>query len=217
MTVAITRTDRTAKDLREASKGCDEPAVVRRLLAIALLLEGATREDAARQCGMDRQTLRDWVHRYNAEGIAGLSNRPRGGGACSRLTAEQQAELAEWVRTGPDPEKDGVVRWRRVDLQAKIATKFNVKLHERSVGKLLRRLGFSRISVRPPHPQADVSEQEAHKKLRGAGRGGGSCRKARPADRTVVAGRGPRRSTGQPDLHLGRAWQPPDGAARSAL
>ena len=69
MTVAITRTDKTAKDLREASKRCDEPAVLRRLLAIALLLEGASREDAARQCGMDRQTLRDWVHRYNAEGL----------------------------------------------------------------------------------------------------------------------------------------------------
>ena len=164
MTVAITRTDKAAKDLREASKGCDEPAVVRRLLAIALLLEGASREEAARQCGMDRQTLRDWVHRYNAEGIAGLSNRPHGGGACSRLTAEQQAEVAEWVRSGPDPEKDGVVRWRRVDLQAKIAARFEVQLHERSVGKLLRRLGFSRISVRPRHPQADVSEQEAHKK-----------------------------------------------------
>lgn len=164
MTVAITRTDKTAKDLREASKRSDEPAVVRRLLAIALLLEGASREDAARQCGMDRQTLRDWVHRYNAEGIAGLSNRPHGGGACSRLTAEQQAEVAEWVRTGPDPEKDGVVRWRRVDLQAKIAAVFNVQLHERSVGKLLRRLGFSRISVRPRHPQADASAQEAHKK-----------------------------------------------------
>jgi putative transposase len=164
MTVAITRTDKTAKDLREASKRCDEPAVLRRLLAIALLLEGASREDAARQCGMDRQTLRDWVHRYNAEGIAGLSNHPHGGGACSRLTAEQQAEVAEWVRTGPDPEKDGVVRWRRVDLQAKIAATFNVQLHERSVGKLLRRLGFSRISVRPRHPQADASEQEAHKK-----------------------------------------------------
>ena len=164
MTVAITRAEKTAKDLREASKGCDDPAVVRRLLAIALLLEGASREEAARQCGMDRQTLRDWVHRYNAEGIAGLRNRPHGGGACSRLTAEQQAEGAQWVRTGPDPEKDGVVRWRRVDLQAKIAAQFNVQLHERSVGKLLRRLGFSRISVRPRHPQADASEQEAHKK-----------------------------------------------------
>ena len=93
-----------------------------------------------------------------------MSRYTHGGGACSRLTAEQQAEVAEWVRTGPDPEKDGVVRWRRVDLQAKIAATFNVQLHERSVGKLLRRLAFSRISVRPRHPQADASEQEAHKK-----------------------------------------------------
>jgi transposase-like protein len=31
--------------------------------------------EAARNCGMDRQTLRDWVHRYNAGGLRGLSNR----------------------------------------------------------------------------------------------------------------------------------------------
>src|SRR3712207_7077118 len=46
------------------------------MLAIALVLEGRPRGEAAAQCGMDRQALRDWVHRYNAEGIAGLSDRP---------------------------------------------------------------------------------------------------------------------------------------------
>jgi transposase len=80
--------------LREAAKRCRDPAVVRRLLAIALVLEGASRAEAARQCGMDRQTLRDWVHRYNAEGIGGLGGRPHGGGARARLTADQQAEVA---------------------------------------------------------------------------------------------------------------------------
>jgi hypothetical protein len=90
------------------------------MLAIALVVEGENRSDVARQCGMDRQTLGDWVHRYNAEGSAGLSDRAHGGGARSRLSAEHQAEVAAWVRAGPDLEKDGVVRWRQVDLRGKI-------------------------------------------------------------------------------------------------
>ena len=111
-------------------------------LALVLVLEGSSREEAARHAGMDRQTLRDWVHRYNAEGLAGLRDRPRSGRR-PRLTPEQEAELAAAVERGPDPDRDGVVRWRRVDLRALIEARFAVRLHERSVGKVLRRLGFT--------------------------------------------------------------------------
>jgi len=55
--------------------------VARRLLALALVLEGYSRAEAATNCGMDRQSLRDWVSRYNEQGIDGLSERPHGGGA----------------------------------------------------------------------------------------------------------------------------------------
>lgn len=134
-------------------------------LAIALVLEKCSRADAARQCGMGRQTLRDWVHLFNAEGVAGLSDRPHAGGVRARLSAAQQEQVADWVRTGPDLEKDGVVRWRRVDAQAKIAEVFGLYLRERSDGKLLRRLKFRHISVRPRHPQAELSAQEAQKNL----------------------------------------------------
>jgi transposase len=133
------------------------------MLALALVLEGRSRAEAARAAGMDRQTLRDWVHRYNAEGLAGLRDRPRSGRR-PRLTPEQEAELASAVEQGPDPDRDGVVRWRRVDLQALIEARFAVRLHERTVGKVLRRLGFSHVSVRPKHPKADEAAQEAFKK-----------------------------------------------------
>jgi transposase len=103
---------------------------------------------------MDRQTLRDWVHRYSEEGLADLHDRRRPGPK-PRLTPEQEGELAAAVERGPDPERDGVVRWRRVDLQALIKDRFEVELHERSVGKLLHRLGFARMSVRPKHPSSD--------------------------------------------------------------
>jgi hypothetical protein len=88
------------------------------------------------------------VHRCNAEGLAGLSDRPHPG-PTPRLTPAQLAELARIVEAGPDPATDGVVRWRRVDLQAVIARRFGVRLHERSVGKALHRLGFARLLVRP--------------------------------------------------------------------
>lgn len=165
MTVRITRLELTAADLRREAARTKDADAARRMLAIALLLEGCGREQAARQSGMERQTLRDWVHRYNAEGIAGLFDRPHGGGAPRKLTAAQEAEIAAWVQSGPVPEKDGVVRWRLSDLRQKIAQRFAVHLHERSVGKLLYRLGFRHVSVRPRHPQADTSAQQAHKKI----------------------------------------------------
>ena len=163
MTIAITRHEPGAGDLRREAARCRDARAARRMLALALVLEGASREEAARAAGMDRQTLRDWVHRYNEEGLAGLRDRPRSGRR-PRLTAEQEAELATAVERGPDPDRDGVVRWRRVDLQALIEARFAVRLHERSVGKVLRRLGFSRVSVRPRHPKADEAAQEAFKK-----------------------------------------------------
>jgi transposase len=135
------------------------------MLAIAHVLDGARRGEAAALCGMDRQSLRDWVHRYNADGLAGLSNRPPGGGPSCRLTEAQQAELAGWVEAGPDPQEDGVVRWRRQDLQRRVSDRLGVRLHERSIGKLLKRLGFSHVSVRPRHPKVDAEAQQAHKKL----------------------------------------------------
>jgi transposase len=134
------------------------------MLALALVLEGSTRAEAARSAGMDRQTLRDWVHRYNADGLAGLSDRPHAGGPARLLTAAQEAEVAELVRRGPDPAEHGVVRWRRVDLAAVIKERFGVRLAERTVGTLLRRLGFVRLSVRPRHPAHDAEAQAAHKK-----------------------------------------------------
>jgi len=163
MVVAITRTDLTVKDLRRAASRTSDSDAARRILAIALVLEGADRKSAAETCGMDRQTLRDWVHRYNEEGLDGLHNR-RAKGPTPLLNAEQKAELADLVREGPDPEKHGVVRWRRRDLQREIEDRFGVLMHERTVGKQLAALGFRRLSVRPQHPKSDPEAQETFKK-----------------------------------------------------
>lgn len=161
--VRVTRQDHSPADLRQAAKRSDDADAARRMLAIALVLEGASRGDAATSCGMERQTLRDWVHRYNADGLSGLSNRPLPG-PTSRLTPEQKAEVARWVRAGPDLARHGVVRWRRRDLRDEIAAAFGVTLAERTVGSLLHELGVSRISVRPHHPRVDREAQAAFKK-----------------------------------------------------
>jgi transposase len=133
------------------------------MLSIALVLEGVDRKTAAETCGMDRQTLRDWAHRYNAEGLAGLANR-RGAARPARLAPAQVAELASWLEAGPDPAVDGVVRWRRQDLRARIAERLGVEMHERTVGKYLAALGYRRLSVRPRHPKTDPAAQDGFKK-----------------------------------------------------
>ena len=161
--VSITRTDLDAAGLRRAAAGTSDGHAARRMLALALVLDGRPRREAAEQCGMDRQTLRDWVHRYNAEGLAGLHDRPPPG-AKPRLTPDQDVEVARLVREGPTPAVHGVVRWRRIDLSRVIAARFGVHLAERSVGALLRRLGFRRLSARPRHPGHDAAAQAAHKK-----------------------------------------------------
>lgn len=161
--VAITRNDLTAGGLRAAASRERDGAAARRMLAIALVLEGSDRKTAAETCGMDRQTLRDWIHRYNAEGLYGLHDR-KPPGPQTKLTSEQTAELAAWVEAGPDPDRHGVVRWRRVDLRDELERHFGVALHERSVGKLLARLGYRRLSVRPRHPESDEADQAAFKK-----------------------------------------------------
>ena len=120
MTMAITRLDLTVSDLRAAAARTQDAKASRRMLAIALLLEGWSREAAAEACAMDRQMLRDWVHRYNALGLAGLYNQERRNGPLPRLSGEQQAKVAEWVEQGADFGRDGVVRWRCVDLQQRI-------------------------------------------------------------------------------------------------
>lgn len=162
--IEITRKDLSAKELRVASAKARDAKAARRMLAIALVLEGKDRKTAAETCGMDRQTLRDWVHRYNAEGLAGLENR-KGAGRPSRLTVQQKAALAALVEKGPDADKDGVVRWRCADLKRRIEEMFGVQLHERTVGKRLKALGYVRLSVRPQHPKSDPQSQEAFKKI----------------------------------------------------
>ena len=146
------REDYSAAELRALARRSKNVNQSRRLLSLAAVRDG-----------MDRQTLRDWVHRFNGSGPEGLVDNWTEGPK-PRLSAEQLAQFAQIVEAGPDREVDGVVRWRRLDLKRVIAERFGVDFHPRYVGKLLKKLGFSHISARPRHPAQDERIVEAFKK-----------------------------------------------------
>jgi transposase len=159
----LVREDFSASELRKLATCAKDAHESRRLLALAAVRDGMSRGEAAKIGAMDRQTLRDWVHRFNREGPEGLVNRPPPGRR-SWLSADQLRELAEVVETGPDPHTDGVVRWRRIDLKQVIEDRFGVVYAERSISKLLADLGFVHISARPQHPAQKPEVIAAFKK-----------------------------------------------------
>ena len=109
------REDYSAKELRALARRSKDVNQSRRLLSLAAVRDGMDRGGAAKIGGMDRQTLRDWVHRFNAAGPEGVIDNWTAGPK-PRLSVEQQAQFAQIVEGGPDREKDGLVRWRRIDL-----------------------------------------------------------------------------------------------------
>jgi len=157
------RTDFSAEQLRLLAKQAEDADQARRLLSLAAVRDGMNRKAAAAIGAMDRQTLRDWVHRFNEEGPVGLLNR-KAPGPRPKLSPEQKQELKRIVEAGPDPANDGVVRWRCVDLRRVIKERFDVDLDEVSIGRALKELGFAHVSPRPRHPKQDPQVIEAFKK-----------------------------------------------------
>ena len=133
------------------------------MYAIAHALDGLSRAEAARLAGMERQALRDAVLRYNAEGLAGLHDRPRGRPR-RRLDAKEEAALAAVIERGPDPDADGCCAWTRADLCRWLEGEYGKTYHPSSMSRVLRRLGFSRQKARPFHPKKDPEAQAAFKK-----------------------------------------------------
>jgi transposase len=175
------RTDYTAGEVRRLAKRAKDAAQARRLLAIAAVLEGASRAEAARMGGMDRQTLRDWVIRFNDQGPDGLINIPSPG-VPPKLDARHLAFLARIVEEGPIPAAHGVVRWRACDLIMRLHEEFGISVSDDTVYRALKDLGFSHVSARPRDYKQDPEAIEAFKKtFPSAWRK--SARSSRPAHR----------------------------------
>ena len=159
----VVRTDYTSGEVRGFAKRAKDVAQARRLLAIAAVLEGASREEAAKAGGMDRQTLRDWVIRFNEQGADGLINIPSAG-VPPKLNEEHKAFLARTVDEGPIPAVHGVVRWRACDLIMRLHEEFGLSVSDDTIYRALKNLGFSHVSARPKAYKQDAEVMDAFKK-----------------------------------------------------
>ena len=157
------RTDYTASEVRRFAKRAKDAAQARRLLAIASVLDGASREDAAKIGGMDRQTLRDWVIRFNEQGPDGLINIPSPG-VPPKLDDTHKAFLARIVEEGPIPAVHGVVRWRACDLIMRLHEEFGLSVSDDTIYRALKDLGFSHVSARPKAYKQNAEAMDAFKK-----------------------------------------------------
>ena len=165
------RGDVPAAELRRLARREPDRAAAARMQAIAGALEGLTRAEAARLAGMERQALRDAVLRYveprgsldNAEGLAGLHDRPRPGSK-PRLDDTQRAALLKLVLDGPDVEATGLSAWTLGELCREVEERWGVRYHEGHMSKVVRALGLSRQKARPSHPKADPAAREAFAK-----------------------------------------------------
>ena len=157
------RTDYTAGEVRRLAQRAKDAAQARRLLAIAAVLDGASREEAAKIGGMDRQTLRDWVIRFNEQGADGLINilSP---GVPPKLNSRHKAFLAQIVEEGPIPAIHGVVRWRACDLIMRLYEEFGLAVSDDTIYRALKKLGFSHMSARPKAYKQNAEAMDAFKK-----------------------------------------------------
>ncbi|MGH8621680.1 MAG: helix-turn-helix domain-containing protein [Burkholderiales bacterium] len=157
------RDDIPAEELRRLARQESDGRVVCRLLGVANAVDGMRRAEAARRAGMDRQTLRDWVLRFNVAGVEGLRDRPKSGRP-GWLDEGQLAAFKALVLRGPDPERDGVSSWRAKDLCRLVEARFGVAYSENGMLRLLHDLGLSWQKARPVHPEADPKAQVRFKK-----------------------------------------------------
>ena len=157
------RTDYTSGDVRRIARRVKNAAQARRLLAIAAVLDGSSREQAAKIGGMDRQTLRDWVIRFNEQGPDGLINIPSPG-VPPKLGKKHRAFLVRLVEEGPIPAVHGVVRWRACDLIMRLHEEFGISVSDDTIYRALKDLGFSHVSARPKAYKQDPAAMAAFKK-----------------------------------------------------
>ena len=107
--------------------------------------------------------MRDWVVAFNAQGPGGLIDR-KAPGARPRLTEAQRDGLRALVEQGPIPAAHGVVRWRLADLAQIVFEDHGVSVSEQTLSRVLRTMGYAKLSARPRHHAQDPAAAVAFKK-----------------------------------------------------
>lgn len=152
----------SATELAKLAKRERDARIRGRIVAVRYLRLGHTVPQASRALGMSERQLRNWVHRYNAEGVAGLGDRPRPGQP-PHLAVDQVQRFKQRIRKGARSE-DRVCVLRGMDVRRILQKEFEAKYSLPGVYFLLHRLGFSSLVPRPKHEQADEQAQAAFKK-----------------------------------------------------
>ncbi len=157
------RDDYSGSELRGLARSAGDANQARRLLALSLIYDGGGRTAAARHGGVDIQTVRNWVLRFNADGPDGLLDG-KSPGTPPRLNAAHRRALSRVVEQGPTPYLDGVVRWRLSDLVTWIHDEFGVSLDQSTMSRTLRAMGYRKLSARPRHHAQDPDDLVTFKK-----------------------------------------------------
>ncbi len=161
MPVMIMRNELSAEELRGKARRERDGRV--RMLMIAHMLDGVDREEAARMVGLARQAGYDWPKRYDAEGLAGLSDRRRPGRP-RKLDAAQVQAFRQRIDAGADLERDGVTALRGVDARRILEAEFGASYSLSGTFNLLHRLHLSWLCPRPSHPKSDAREAAEFRK-----------------------------------------------------
>jgi transposase len=159
------RDDYGSGGLRAAAKRSKDGPQARRLLALAARGAVVNRTKAARIGGVGLQVVRDWVVKFNAQGPDGLIDR-KAPGQPPRLNDAHRTALAAIIESGPIPAIHGVVRWRIVDLRQWIFEEFRVVVSEQTLSRVLRKMGYRKLSARPRHhAQAEGAIEDFKKRM----------------------------------------------------
>jgi len=157
------REDFGGGQLRALARRAKDAGQARRLLALAVIYDGARRTESARIGGVGLQIIRDWVLCFNARGPDGLITGKAPGNP-SKLNDDQRRALEDIVERGPVPAIHGVVRWRLIDLMQWVWEEFGISLSEPTMSREMKALGYRKISARPRHYGQNEFAIEAFKK-----------------------------------------------------
>lgn len=152
----------TTEQLRALAGAASDKRRFLRIRAIILALEGRTAPEVAAALGCSRRAAQEWVARYNAEGLAGLDERPRSGRP-SFLDGPATERLRARLDAGPTA-ADAACTLRGPEIRALLEREFGVLYSLPAVYALLHRLGYSCLDPRPRHRKADPEAREAFKK-----------------------------------------------------
>ena len=153
-------TELAPAELRAFALAADTPRERKRGLAIAHVMEGMSRTEAGRLTDQTNQAVKDAIKRYNAEGVAGLKDRPHSGRP-RKLEAGRLQELHDIALAGPDVEAEHLSAYTREDIAGIVEKMWGVTYAVTSIGRILKEVGLSRQKMRPSHPKKNQEAVEA--------------------------------------------------------